>query len=139
MNRNQVSITIEKDDSLKDVLNNLASILQEVGEWRKGKSYFVNLGIDVKAVPVASGLERDQLMQSGAIDGMLNEMITTANFINLGKALELVKTNYELPESPSCPVCGSGVDCDGVDSCYCSDCDKSFYMTVLYDVGEEFE
>jgi NitT/TauT family transport system substrate-binding protein len=29
---------------------------------------------------VTSGLERDQLMQSGEIDGMLNEMITTANF-----------------------------------------------------------
>jgi NitT/TauT family transport system substrate-binding protein len=46
----------------------------------ESEGYFVNLGVDVKAVPVASGLERDQLMQSGAIDGMLNEMITTANF-----------------------------------------------------------
>ena len=44
------------------------------------EGYFVDYGVDVKAVPVASGLERDQLMQSGAIDGMLNEMITTANF-----------------------------------------------------------
>ena len=42
--------------------------------------YFADYGVEVKAVPVASGLERDQLMQSGAIDGMLNEMITTANF-----------------------------------------------------------
>ena len=46
----------------------------------ESEGYFVNYGVDVKAVPVASGLERDQLMQSGAIDGMLNEMITTANF-----------------------------------------------------------
>ena len=46
----------------------------------ESEGYFVDLGVDVKAVPVASGLERDQLMQSGAIDGMLNEMITTANF-----------------------------------------------------------
>ena len=44
------------------------------------EGYFIDYGVDVKAVPVASGLERDQLMQSGAIDGMLNEMITTANF-----------------------------------------------------------
>jgi NitT/TauT family transport system substrate-binding protein len=34
----------------------------------------------VTAIPVSSGLERDQLMQAGAIDGMLNEMATTANF-----------------------------------------------------------
>ena len=46
----------------------------------ESEGYFIDFGIDVKAVPVASGLERDQLMQSGAIDGMLNEMITTANF-----------------------------------------------------------
>ena len=46
----------------------------------ESNGYFAEYGVDVKAVPVASALERDQLMQSGAIDGMLNEMITTANF-----------------------------------------------------------
>ena len=46
----------------------------------QSEGYFAELGVDVRVVPVASGLERDQLMQSGAIDGMLNEMITTANF-----------------------------------------------------------
>jgi len=46
----------------------------------QAKGYFDEFGIHVKAVPVTSGLERDQLMQSGEIDGMLNEMITTANF-----------------------------------------------------------
>ena len=46
----------------------------------ESEGYFADYGVDVKVVPVASGLERDQLMQSGAIDGMLNEMITTANF-----------------------------------------------------------
>jgi NitT/TauT family transport system substrate-binding protein len=46
----------------------------------EANGYFAEYGLKVKAVPVASGLERDQLMQSGAIDGMLNEMITTANF-----------------------------------------------------------
>jgi NitT/TauT family transport system substrate-binding protein len=44
------------------------------------RGYFDAYGVNVRAVPVASGLERDQLMQSGEIDGMLNEMITTANF-----------------------------------------------------------
>ncbi len=46
----------------------------------EAKGYFKEYGLTVKAVTVASGLERDQLMQSGEIDGMLNEMITTANF-----------------------------------------------------------
>jgi NitT/TauT family transport system substrate-binding protein len=46
----------------------------------QAKGYFERYGVSVTAVPVGSGLERDQLMQSGAIDGMLNEMGTTANF-----------------------------------------------------------
>ena len=46
----------------------------------EANGFFDRPGLKVKAVPVASGLERDQLMQSGAIDGMLNELITTANF-----------------------------------------------------------
>lgn len=46
----------------------------------EAKGYFEEYGLNVKAVTVASGLARDQLMQSGEIDGMLNELITTANF-----------------------------------------------------------
>jgi NitT/TauT family transport system substrate-binding protein len=46
----------------------------------QARGYFDRYAVTVTAVPVTSGLERDQLMQSGAIDGMLNEMATTANF-----------------------------------------------------------
>ncbi len=46
----------------------------------EAQGYFERYGVMVEAVPVGSGLERDQLMQSGAIDGMLNEMASTANF-----------------------------------------------------------
>jgi NitT/TauT family transport system substrate-binding protein len=46
----------------------------------QAQGYFDRYGVTVTAVPVGSGLERDQLMQAGAIDGMLNEMATTANF-----------------------------------------------------------
>ena len=46
----------------------------------EAQGYFDRYGVTVGAVPVGSGLERDQLMQSGAIDGMLNEMASTANF-----------------------------------------------------------
>jgi NitT/TauT family transport system substrate-binding protein len=44
------------------------------------RGFFKEQGVKAEAIPVASGLERDQLMQAGVIDGMLNEMMTTANF-----------------------------------------------------------
>ncbi len=46
----------------------------------QAQGYFDRYGVTVAALPVGSGLERDQLMQAGAIDGMLNEMASTANF-----------------------------------------------------------
>ncbi len=42
--------------------------------------YFQDAGVQVEVVRVASGAARDQLMQSGQIDGMLNEIISSANF-----------------------------------------------------------
>lgn len=44
------------------------------------RGYFKDEGVAVSAVPVASPLDRDQLMQAGQIDGMLTEIATTANF-----------------------------------------------------------
>ena len=44
------------------------------------KGYFKAAGLDVKAIPVGSALERDQLMQAGRIDAMINEISGTANF-----------------------------------------------------------
>ena len=46
----------------------------------EAQGYFDRYGVTATAIPVGSGLERDQLMQSGAVDGMLNEMASTANF-----------------------------------------------------------
>ncbi len=43
-------------------------------------NYFEEAGVKVAPVAVASAAERDQLMQSGQIDGMLNEIISSANF-----------------------------------------------------------
>ena len=54
------------------------------------KGYFDRYGVAVTAVPVGSGLERDQLMQAGAIDGMLNEMATTANFNREGIQVQII-------------------------------------------------
>ncbi len=41
------------------------------------QGYFEDAGLKVELVPVGSAPERDQLMQSGQVDGMLNELVTT--------------------------------------------------------------
>jgi len=44
------------------------------------RGYFKELGVDVVPVRAASALSRDQMMQSDRIDGMLNELTSTASF-----------------------------------------------------------
>lgn len=56
------------------------------------RGLFDDAGLQVTPVPVSSGLERDQLMQAGEIDGMLNEMITTALFNQNGVRVRIVMT-----------------------------------------------
>lgn len=46
----------------------------------EAEGYFRDAGIAAEPVFVASALERDQLMQAGRIDAMINEMATTAGF-----------------------------------------------------------
>jgi NitT/TauT family transport system substrate-binding protein len=58
----------------------------------EAQGYFDRYGVAVTAVPVGSGLERDQLMQSGAIDGMLNEMASTANFNREGIQVRIISS-----------------------------------------------
>ena len=41
------------------------------------QGYFKNEGITVEFVPVASAAERDQLMQAGQIEGMINDLVST--------------------------------------------------------------
>jgi NitT/TauT family transport system substrate-binding protein len=41
------------------------------------EGYFQKNGVEVELISVASAPERDQLMQSGQIDGMLNEVVST--------------------------------------------------------------
>ena len=42
--------------------------------------YFADQGLNVELVPVSSALERDQLLISGEIDGMLNDLVSTGIF-----------------------------------------------------------
>jgi NitT/TauT family transport system substrate-binding protein len=59
----------------------------------KAEGYFKEAGIHVTAVPVASALDRDQLMQSGSIDGMLTEMTTTASFNRKNVQVRIVRVS----------------------------------------------
>ncbi len=43
----------------------------------QSEGYFKQHGVTVELVPIASAPERDQLMQAGQIDGMLNEVVST--------------------------------------------------------------
>lgn len=54
------------------------------------QGYFAEAGVEVVAVPVGSALERDQLMQAGEIDGMLNEMHSSAVFNRDGVQVQVV-------------------------------------------------
>ena len=40
------------------------------------KGYFADQNLEVELVPVNSGPERDQLMQAGQVDGMINEIVS---------------------------------------------------------------
>jgi len=48
------------------------------------KGFFAAEGIEVKLLPIGSAADRDQLMQAGSIDGMVNDLVSTAS-LNRGK------------------------------------------------------
>lgn len=55
------------------------------------EGFFSAAGIQVELVPVGSAPERDQLMQSGQIDGMLNELVTTLYYNREGSKVKIVR------------------------------------------------
>jgi NitT/TauT family transport system substrate-binding protein len=56
----------------------------------EAEGFFAGGGFKITAVPVASGLARDELMQAGEIDGMLNEMTTTGSFNRKGVRIKIL-------------------------------------------------
>ncbi len=56
------------------------------------QGFFKEAGINVEILPVGSGLQRDQLMQAGKIDGMLNELASVANFNRQSQVVQVVTT-----------------------------------------------
>jgi len=60
-------------------------IAQAEGEFKKA-------GVNLKLIRVMSALNRDQLMQAGEVDGMLNEMTSAANFNRNKTQVQVVYT-----------------------------------------------
>lgn len=59
------------------------------------KGYFKELGVTVEPLSVGSAVERDQLMQAGQVDGMINEISGAANFnrdINQVKIISVARS-----------------------------------------------
>ena len=56
------------------------------------KGYFKDESVSVSPIPVVSPVERDQLMQTAQIDGMLTEITTTAYFNRSGVKIKIVST-----------------------------------------------
>ncbi len=54
--------------------------------------YFTNLGLEVEVIPVGSAVERDQLMQAGRIDGMINEVHGAALFNRSRPQMQIIST-----------------------------------------------
>ena len=100
-----------KSDSWKVALLPIPDVLPFHLAQEKG--YFSKAGVDVKAIPVASPIDRDQLMQAGEIDGMLTELTTTAYFNREKVQVKIVRTarspigNHPLFRILSSP--GSGI------------------------------
>ncbi len=67
-----------KEDQLCLALLPIPSVLPIFVAEENG--YFKELGLTIETLPVGSALERDQLMQAGRIDGMINEISGAAIF-----------------------------------------------------------
>ena len=57
----------------------------------QANGYFQDAGVTVELIPVGSAPERDQLMQSGQIDGMLNEVVTTLYYNRETPKIKMVR------------------------------------------------
>jgi NitT/TauT family transport system substrate-binding protein len=55
------------------------------------QGYFKDAGIKVEFVPVASAAERDQIMQAGQADGMINDLISTVFYNKDGQKIDVVR------------------------------------------------
>jgi NitT/TauT family transport system substrate-binding protein len=55
------------------------------------QGYFKDAGINVEFVPVASAAERDQVMQAGQVDGMINDLTSTVFYNKDAQKIAIVR------------------------------------------------
>jgi NitT/TauT family transport system substrate-binding protein len=55
------------------------------------QGYFKDAGITVEFVPVASAVERDQVMQAGQVDGMINDLTSTVFYNKDAQKIAIVR------------------------------------------------
>jgi len=65
------------------------------------QGYFTENGLSVEFVPAASAAERDQLMQAGQIDGMINDLVSTMLYNQAAPQITVVRfARTATPEFP---------------------------------------
>jgi NitT/TauT family transport system substrate-binding protein len=78
------------------------------------EGYFERAGITVELVAASSALERDQLMQAGEIDGMLNDLVSTGIFNQSEASIQIVSLGrVAYPDFPQFRILaapGSGIE-----------------------------
>jgi NitT/TauT family transport system substrate-binding protein len=65
---------------------------------------FADEGLQIEFVPVASAAERDQLMQSGQIDGMINDLVSTVFYNQDQPQITVVRLAARPPVISAVPV-----------------------------------
>ena len=80
---------VKEDPALKiAVLPILDALPMYVAE---AQGYFKDAGINVEFVPVASAAERDQVMQAGQVDGMINDLTSTVFYNKDAQKIAIVR------------------------------------------------
>jgi NitT/TauT family transport system substrate-binding protein len=65
------------------------------------QGYFKDAGVTVEFVPVASAAERDQIMQAGQADGMINDLISTVLYNKDAQKIAIARfARTALPDTP---------------------------------------
>ncbi len=74
----------------------------------ESEGYFSEAGLKVELVPVASALERDQLVLAGEIDGMINDLISTGIFNQDEPLIQIVALGRRAyPDFPQYRILGA--------------------------------
>jgi len=73
------------------------------------QGYFTENGLSVEFVPAASAAERDQLMQAGQIDGLINDLVSTVLYNRDGVQIVIVRfARTATSEDPAYRILASG-------------------------------